>query len=381
MIKRLVMWALCLFGLIAPALAQTVSPPVPAPPKVGARAYVLIDHNSRQILTESHIDVAMEPASLTKIMTVYVVAKELQQGHIKLDDQVVVSENAWRASGSRMFIQVGTQVSVKDLLMGIIVQSGNDASVAIAEHVSGSEQVFAELMNQHAAKLGLKGTHFMNSTGLPDPDHYTTARDLATLATALIRDMPEIYEWFKIPKFKYNNITQPNRNLLLRRDPSVDGIKTGHTETAGYCLVASAKRENMRLTAVVLGTAGENARTTAAQALLNYGFRFYETHRLYTANQSVTKARIWKGNQDTVDLGFMEDLYVTVPRNQYQAIHTTIELGPKLIAPVTRGKPGGTLKVALGDKPLVQRPLVLLHSVEQGGIIGRLIDHIRLYFE
>src|ERR671930_1147016 len=240
MIERLVMWALCLFGVILHVLSRTVSP-VPAPAKVGARAYLLIDHNSRQILTESNIDMAMEPASLTKIMTVYVVAKELQQGHIKLDDQVVVSENAWRAPGSRMFIQVGTQVSVKDLLMGIIVQSGNDASVAIAEHVSGSEQVFAELMNQHAAKLGLKGTHFMNSTGLPDPDHYTTARDLAMLATALIRDMPEIYEWFKIPKFKYNNITQPNRNLLLRRDPSVDGIKTGHTETAGYCLVASTE--------------------------------------------------------------------------------------------------------------------------------------------
>ena len=380
MIKRLIMWALCLFGLIVPALAQTVSP-VPAPPKVGARAYLLIDHNSSQILAESHIDVAMEPASLTKIMTVYVVGKELQQGHIKLDDQIVVSENAWRASGSRMFIQVGTQVSVKDLLMGIIVQSGNDASVALAEHVSGSEQVFAELMNQHAAKMGLNGTHFMNSTGLPDPDHYTTARDLATLAMALIRDMPEIYEWFKIPEFKYNNIIQPNRNLLLRRDPSVDGIKTGHTETAGYCLVASAKRENMRLTAVVLGTAGENARVTAAQALFNYGLRFYETHRLYAANQPITKARLWKGKHDTVDLGLMEDLYVTVPRNQYQAIHTTMELEPKLIAPVTKGKPGGTLKVALGDKPLAQRPLVLLQSAEQGGIIGRLIDHIRLYLE
>ncbi len=374
-----VAWVACL-GLIAPAPAETV-PSVPPSPKVGARAYLLADSNSAQSLAESNIDVAMEPASLTKIMTVYVAAKELKEGHIKLDDQVVVSENAWRTSGSRTFIEVGKQVSVKDLLMGVIVQSGNDASVALAEHISGSEQVFAELMNQYAAKLGLAGSHFMNSTGLPDPDHYMTARDLATLSSALIRDFPEIYEWFKIREFTYNKITQPNRNRLLWRDPSVDGIKTGHTEAGGYCLVASAKRDDMRLIAVTLGTAGENIRAAAAQALLNYGFRFYETRRLYSANQPLIKARLWKGKENTVDLGLAEDLYVTVPRNQSKEIKTTMEPESKIIAPVAKGIPAGTLKVTLGGKELTSHPLVSLQSVEQGGIIGRLIDHIRLYFQ
>lgn len=379
MSNRLIAWVLCL-GLSASVFAEAVSS-VPAPPKIGGRAYLLVDHNSGQSLAESNVDVAMEPASLTKIMTVYVVAKELKEGHIKLDDQVVVSENAWRTPGSRMFIEVGKQVSVHDLLMGVIVQSGNDASVALAERVSGSEGVFAELMNQNAAKLSLSGSHFMNSTGLTDPDHYMTARDLATLSAALIRDFPEIYEWFKIREFKYNKITQPNRNRLLWRDPSVDGIKTGHTETAGYCLVASAKRDEMRLIAVTLGTAGENIRAAAAQALFNYGFRFYETRRLYSANQSLTKARLWKGKVDTVDLGLVEDLYVTAPRNQSKEIKTTVELDPKIIAPVPKGAPAGTLKVTLADKELTSRPLVLLQSIEQGGLIGRLIDHIRLYFQ
>ena len=379
MSNRFIAWVLFL-GLIVPVSAGTI-PSVPAPPSIGARAYLLIDYDSGQSLAESNADIAMEPASLTKIMTVYVIAKELKEGHIKLEDQIMVSEKAWRTPGSRMFVEVGRQVSVQDLLMGVIIQSGNDACVALAEHVSGSEQVFAELMNQYAAKLGLTGSHFMNSTGLPDPDHYMTARDLARLSSALIRDFPEIYEWFKVREFTYNKITQPNRNWLLQRDASVDGIKTGHTEAGGYCLVASAKRDNMRLIAVTLGMTGENIRATATQALLNYGFRFYETRRLYSANQPLIKARVWKGRADTVDLGLVEDLYVTAPRDQSKAIKTTMESGSKIIAPLATRTPIGTLKVTLGDKELTSRPLVLLQSVEQGGLVGRFIDHVQLYFQ
>ncbi|MEE8320566.1 MAG: D-alanyl-D-alanine carboxypeptidase family protein, partial [Gammaproteobacteria bacterium] len=287
---------------------------VPAPPRIKAISYLVMDHESGQILVAENIDEKLPPASLTKIMTVYVVAHELKSGKIRFDDKVVVSENAWRMPGSRMFIEVEKEVSVEDLLKGVIVQSGNDASVALAEYVSGSEDVFANMMNQHVARLGLSNTHFINSTGLPDEQHYTTARDMSTLAMAFIRDFPEIYEWHSIREFTFNGIKQHNRNKLLWRDQSVDGFKTGHTEEAGYCLVASAKRDNTRLISVVLGSDGTNARAKASQSLLNFGFRFYETHKLYGTNEVITSIKIWKGETDVLDLGIDHDLYITVPR-------------------------------------------------------------------
>ncbi len=355
--------------------------PVPGPPQVSGKAHLLVDFNSQQILAENNADQRLEPASLTKIMTVYVLANELKEGNISLNDEVVVSENAWKMGGSQTFIEVGKRVPVKDLLMGVVIQSGNDASVALAEHTAGSEEVFAAMMNEQADRLGLKDTHFMNSTGLPDPNHYTTARDLAAIGAALIRDFPETYALSKIKEFTFNGIVQHNRNKLLYRDGSVDGIKTGHTEAAGYCLVASAARQDMRLISVVLGSSTENDRTAATQALLNYGFRFYQTHRLYGANQPVTQIRVWKGAADQVDLGLGEDLYVTVPRRQYKELAAAMDLEANLIAPVAKGQKHGTLKVSLQGKELLRRPLHTLDEVAEGSLTGRLIDHLWLLLQ
>ncbi len=360
--------------------AQTAAQPIPAAPSVAARAYVLVDFYSGDILAGSNADQRMEPASLTKLMTAYTVFKELANGKIKLTDQATVSERAWRSEGSRTFVKVNTKVGLEDLLKGMIVQSGNDATVALAEHAAGSEESFVALMNQHAKEIGMEHTHFTNSTGLPNPDLYVTAADMAKLARALIHDFPEYYKWYSVKEFTYNGITQYNRNKLLWRDIGVDGVKTGHTDTAGYCLIASAKHDDMRLISVVLGTESENSRAKESEQLLNYGFRFYETHALYAAGKPLGTARVWKGVSRDLPLGLSEALYVTVPRGQYKSLAATLEVDMRIIAPVGKGERHGAVKVSLADKLLATRPLVALQDVAQGGWWRRLVDTVKLWF-
>ena len=367
--------------LLLVSLKAAASIPVPAPPKVAASGYLLIDFDSGKVLAESNADERLEPASLTKIMTAYAIFREIAEGNITLTEEVLVSEKAWRMPGSRMFIEVGKRVSVETLLKGLIIQSGNDASVALAEHVAGSESTFAELMNTHAQRLGMTNTHFINSTGLPHPDHYTTARDIARVAAASIKEFPDFYGWYSKKSFLFNDIKQHNRNKLLWRDKSVDGMKTGHTEAAGYCLVASAMRDDMRLISVVMGTRGENARAKESQALLNYGFRFFETHRLYTAGESLNNARIWKGEKQKLSLGLAEDLYVTIPRREYKNLKAEMELQPQITAPVSKGSVLGQVTVRLGDQDIARVPLTALETVAEGGLMQVAKDHILLWFE
>ncbi len=354
---------------------------VPAPPTIKASSYVVMDFNSGDILVEQNTEEKLPPASLTKIMTIYVVASELANGKISLEDEVLVSEKAWRTEGSRMFIEVNKKVKLDDLLHGVIIQSGNDASVALAEYISGTEGVFADLMNKHAEQLGMNSSHFVNSTGLPDPDHYTTASDLAKLAQALIRDYPEVYELHKIKEFTFNKIKQHNRNKLLWRDRSVDGIKTGHTEEAGYCLVASATREGMRLISVVMGTDGMNARAKASQAILNYGFRFFETHKLYSVGDLITSVKVWKADIDNLNLSINKDIYITVPRGQYEKLEPVVEVDKKIMAPVNKGDQKGVLNIMLENKNITTVPLLALESIAEGGIVNRLKDEVYLLFE
>jgi len=353
---------------------------LPAPPKVDATSYLVMDYQSGRIIVRHNIDKRVEPASLTKMMTVYIVAGEIASGNIHLNDMVPISEKAWRMPGSRMFVEVGDKVPVSKLLRGVVVQSGNDATVALAQYVSGSEDAFVSIMNQYAKQLGMKNTHFANSTGLPHKDHYSTAHDLAILARALIHDYPGEYKLHSIKQFTYDNIKQLNRNTLLWRDDSVDGVKTGHTESAGYCLVASAKRDGMRLISVVMGTPSEEARARDSQTLLNYAFRFYETHKLYAANQSITNSRIWKGDKDDFDLGIDKDLWVTIPRGKYKELDASINIPPVIIAPVQKGSVQGSLKVSLDGKQLAMRPLIALDTVNKGSLLDRLEDGIRLLF-
>lgn len=366
---------------VAVALPAGAATPIPGPPQVGARAYLLQDFDSGRILVAHNARERVEPASLTKLMTAYIVFSELRSGSIGLDDQVRVSEKAWRTGGSKMFIEVDKLVSVEDLLKGMIVQSGNDASVALAEHVAGSEDAFASLMNNYAATLGMQDTHFVNSTGLPHPEHYTTAYDLALLTRALIRDFPEYYRWYSQREFTYNNITQYNRNKLLWRDPSVDGVKTGHTKAAGYCLVASAKRGDMRLISVVLGARSESARAQETQKMINYGFRFFETRRLYQAGRPLTTVRIWKGEVEQLPLGLTEDLYITIPRKQADRLDTRMNTEPLIVAPAARGQIYGSLEVRLDDELVASRPLVALREVAEGSLVQRLSDEFLLLFE
>lgn len=362
---------------------EVVSAPllVPVPPKVKAKGYLLVDFNSGRVLAEKNADERMEPASLTKMLSSYVVAYELREGNIKLDDEVLISKKAWKMPGSRMFVEVGKKVPLESLLKGVIIQSGNDATVALAEHVAGSETAFASLMNQHAEALGMIGSNFVNSTGLPHKDHFTTPRDMYILARAIISDFPEHYKWYAIKEYKYNGIKQYNRNKLLWRDKFVDGVKTGHTESAGFCLVASAKRENMRLISVVLGTKSENARADESRKLLGYGFRFFETHQLYAANTVLTEAPIWKGEKKTVQLGIKEDLYVTVPRGQYKHLDASMNIESKIVAPASKGQEIGVVEVKLGDLDFASRSLVVLDSVESGTLFNNLMDEIKLLFE
>ncbi|OGT78701.1 MAG: serine-type D-Ala-D-Ala carboxypeptidase [Gammaproteobacteria bacterium RIFCSPLOWO2_02_FULL_52_10] len=377
---RILLFLMSIFAwLLSPVVTAVTL--VPAPPRINASSYLVMDYHSGRLVVNENADKRVEPASLTKIMTVYIAAKELAAGNIHLDDKVHVSEKAWRMTGSRMFIEVNKQVTVEELLHGIIIQSGNDASVALAEYIAGDEDVFAQLMNQQAKLLGMINTNFVNSTGLPHAEHYTTANDLALLARSLIREYPEIYAMHSLKEFIYNGIKQTNRNSMLWRDESVDGIKTGHTESAGYCLVASATREGMRLISVVMGTEGDNARINMTQVLLSYAFRFFETHKLYTANQVIQTGRIWKGDRESVDLGVNQDLYITIPKGTYKQLDASIELEPIIIAPVSVGEVKGTLKVKLEKQELVNQPLITLQSVGSGSVLGRFKDDVKLLFE
>ncbi len=370
-----------LFLLLVTSMVTAAPSLIPSPPRLAASGFVLMDYHSGQVLASSNEQQRLEPASLTKLMTAYVVFHEIENGRITLDDMVKISEKAWRMPGSRMFIEVGKEVSVRELLQGMIIQSGNDASVALAEFVAGSEENFVPLMNAHAENLGLKGTHFVNATGLPHEDHYTTPIDMAHLASALIRDYPEHYKWYSVKQYTYNNITQRNRNLLLDRDESVDGLKTGHTESAGFCLVASAKRDEMRLISVVMGTSSEKARAQESQKLLNYGFRFYETHRLYEAKAPLKEMRIYKGESESLPLGLASDLYVTVPRGQYKSLNASLSISRTLIAPVSVGQQLGNVSVTLGDEAIVERPLVALQQVAEGGLWQSIKDNTILLFQ
>ncbi len=371
--SRLSLFAGLLFFIVK---ATEAANPIftPTAPSVAASSFFLMDFNSGRILAEKEADKRLAPASLTKIMTVYVVFRELKAGNLKLDEKVTISQNAWETGGSKMFVEVNKQVPVEDLLQGVIIQSGNDASVALAEHVAGSEETFATMMNKEAARLGMTNSHFENSMGLPTPNHYSTARDLATLTQALIREFPDYYRWDSQKEYTYNKITQQNRNQLLWRDASVDGVKTGFTEEAGYCMVASAKREDMRLISVVMGTASPNARANESQSLLNYGFRFFETHRLYEAKTPLAEARIRKGVTSKLQVGVAEDIYVTAPRKHFSELKAETQVDKAIVAPINQGDTVGSLNVTLGGETILNKPLVAMESIAEGGIFRRLYD-------
>ena len=379
--KRLFYIALIAIFATFTSVSQAAPLPIPKPPSTGAKAFIIMDFNSQRVVAEQNSDQSVEPASITKLMTAYVVFNELASGNIALTDLVTISEKAWRTPGSRMFVEVGKQVSVQDLLLGMIVQSGNDATVALAEYIAGSEDTFAALMNKTAEEIGLKGSHFVNSTGLPDENHYMTAWDIAHLASLVIERHPEYYKWYSQKEYTFNDITQYNRNKLLWRDDSVDGVKTGHTDSAGYCLVTSAQKEGMRLITVVLGTGSANARADASQALLNYGFRFFETHKLYEAGAALATSRIWKGSSDSVSLGLDRILYVTIPRGQYGALDASMKIDNRIMAPVSAGTQLGSVQVRLGDDIVAEQPLVSLQEVAEGSFWQRITDEALLYFE
>ena len=376
-LRSLLVTALAALTLPTLVLAQQQ----PVAPTLAAKSWLLIESASGQELAAQAADNRLDPASLTKLMTAYITFSALKAGTIKLDQMVVVSEKAWRQEGSRMFIKVGTQVKVEDLIKGMIIQSGNDACVALAELIAGSEENFAQMMNKEAQRLGMKGTSFRNAAGLPDPNHYTTARDLATLAGALIRDFPEDYaKYYSLKEFTYNNIRQPNRNRLLWLDPSVDGVKTGHTEAAGYCLISSAKRDSRRLLAVVLGTTSDNVRAQESLKLLNFGFQAYEAVKVVAKDQAVSDLKVWKGKENTVKAGFRNDLVVAVPKGLGSHVKTELVANPTLVAPIAAGQKLGTLKVNIDDKPFGEYPVVALGDVPAAGIFGRAIDSMRLWF-
>jgi len=379
--------ALAQTPLPAPAPQPTMQPaPTPPPPSITGSAWLLLDYATGQVLAGDNIDARVEPASITKVMTSYVAAAELKAGKISADDRVTISEFAWRSGGagtdgSTSFLPLGSQVKFDDLLHGMIVQSGNDASIAIAEHVAGSEQAFAALMNQYAQRLGMAGSHFVNAHGLSDSEHYSTAHDIALLSQALIRDFPDEYAYYKLKEFTFNNIRQHNRNSLLWRDASVDGIKTGHHSGAGYCLASSALRDQQRLISVVMGSSSEKQRADDSLALLNWGFRFFETHILYAAAAPVADVKLWKGESDTVVLGLVAPLRITLPRGRYDDLKPSMDIPAQLLAPISKGQNIGTLRVSLDDKVLVERPLVALDDIAEGGLFKRLNDGFWLWWE
>ena len=361
-------------GVAVPA--QAAQALVPQPPQLAANAYILIDALTGKVIAETNADEVLAPASLTKMMTSYMLAYEVEAGHASLEDQVRISEKAWRTEGSRMFIQEGKLVKLEDLMRGVIIQSGNDASVAVAEHLAGSEEAFADLMNQHALRLGMTQTHFVNATGLPAEGHLTTARDLAILAMAIIRDFPKHYEVYSEKEFTFNKIRQPNRNKLLWRDSSVDGLKTGYTDAAGYCLVASSKKNGQRLISVVLGAEDTESRARESQKLITYGMRVFETHSLYDAQETITNARVWGGVEDYINLLLESELAVTIPRGQAKYIKATMEIDDGIQAPIVAGDILGKLVIILDTDVILERDLVASEDMRKGGFFKGLIDSV-----
>ncbi|GEN23875.1 D-Ala-D-Ala carboxypeptidase [Halomonas cupida] len=390
--RRIIASTLVCLSLVAPWVSAQQTPAVPQPdvpeplvmipasPQIAATSWILIDANSGRVLAERNPDERVPPASLTKLMTAYLVERELERGNIQPDDMVPISENAWRTGGSKMFVEVGTRVSVTDLLHGIVIVSGNDASVAMAEYLAGGEAPFADLMNQHAAQLGMENTHYVNATGLPADNHYSSARDLMRLARHIILDYPEHYAIYSQKSFSYNGIDQNNRNRLLWRDDSVDGLKTGWTDAAGYCLVSSAQREDMRLISVVLGTSSEEARAQETQKLLSYGFRYYETLKLYDQGAVLNTPRVWEGTSSELKVGVDRDVYMTVPRSRNDELTARLDINESLVAPIAAGQQVGTMEVRLGDEVVGERPLVALEAVEQGGFFKRMFDKVHRFF-
>ncbi len=366
----------CFFSLSVSAAPSII----PKAPSIAAKSYILMDASSGEVLVEHNADQALPPASLTKLMSSYIVNNELTYQNIREDERVRVSVKAWKTGGSKMFIREGTYVPVLDLLKGLIIQSGNDATIALAEHISGTEEAFVDVMNQYAEQIGMTNTRFKNSTGLPADGHLSTARDMAKLAQRLIQDHPERYKLYSQKEFTYNNIPQRNRNLLLFWDPKVDGLKTGHTDDAGYCLVSSAVQDGMRLIAVVMGASSERARARESQKLLTYGFRYFETHKLFEKGDEIQKAEVWLGQTNEFNLGVQDSIYITVPRGQKGNLDVSYSIDKVIKAPVQTGLEYGRLKVELEGRTLVDKPLVATQDVEQAGFLARLWDHIKLFF-
>jgi D-alanyl-D-alanine carboxypeptidase (penicillin-binding protein 5/6) len=367
-------------GFILMATASVAFTAVPSAPQLSARSYVLMDYSSGEIIASKDEHERVAPASLTKLMTAYIAEQEIASGKLKLTDKVMISEKAWRAEGSRMFLEVNKEVTVEELMRGIIIQSGNDASTAIAEHIAGSENAFVDLMNQQAATIGMNDTHFMNATGLPDDQQYSSAYDMALLAQAIIRNSENTYAMYKEQWFVFNDIRQPNRNRLLWWDDSVDGLKTGHTDSAGYCLVASAEKNNMRLISVVMGAKSDAVRAEESKQLFTYGFRFYESKEIFPANAVLLTQSVWKGSESEVPVGTIDPLRIVLPRDDNQNLETVVSVNDKVIAPIAQGQALGTVQIISGDKVLVERPIVALQAVEEGGWFKRMWDSILLFF-
>jgi D-alanyl-D-alanine carboxypeptidase (penicillin-binding protein 5/6) len=369
--------AILVFSAFALASAHAAVP-IPKPPTISARAHILVDYDSGRVLAEGNADERMEPASLTKVMTAYIAFEALKEGRLKPAEEIPVSEHAWRSEGSRSFVQVGTRIPAEVLIKGMIVQSGNDATIAVAERLGGTEEAFAQMMNAYAQKLGMTHSHFDNSTGLPGATHYTTARDMALLARAVIRDFPQYYKLYSLREFVWNNIRQQNRNGLLERDPSVDGIKTGHTQSAGYCLATSAKRDGMRLVSVVFGTASMKAREDASAALLNYGFTFFETVKVKGRGEKVLAPRLYRGAEEHVVIAPRSDVYVTVGRGDAAAVRTSATAQEPLVAPATTAKALGEMVVSVGADTVTRVPLYPVKAVPEGGWWTRMVDGVML---
>jgi len=380
-IIRSISSSLIFASMSLPTLAHA-NAQVPPPPSLAVKAYLLTDYNSGHVIAAKNAKMRVEPASLTKVMTAYLSLKAVKNGHLQLDQTLAVSEKAWKAEGSKMFIEPNKPVTVDELLHGMITASGNDASITLAEGIASSEALFADMMNQEAQRLGMKNTHYMNATGLPDPQHYSTAEDLGKLATALVTDFPEEYKrLYSVKEYQYNNIKQPNRNRLLWLDPYVDGMKTGHTESAGYCLIASAKRDNTRRISVVLGAPTDAARVTESQKLLNYSFQFFDSTLVYKKSQHVNQLKVWKGSENQINSTVANDLYLTLPKGEYNKVKAVIASTQPLIAPIKKGQVVGTVKFMLNGKIIDQRPLVAAKTVGAAGILGRAWDSIKLLMQ
>ena len=374
--------ALTVFSQSFAQLSFAESAQIPPPPSLAVKAYLLKDFNSGHIIATQNSDMRVDPASLTKIMTAYLSFKAVKNGHLQLTQTLPVSLLAWKVEGSKMFIEPNKPVTVDELLHGMIIQSGNDASIALAEGIASTEPLFADMMNKEALRLGMKNTHYMNATGLPDPQHYTTAADLALLATALIHDFPADYQrLYSTKEYRYNNITQPNRNRLLWLDPSVDGMKTGHTESAGYCLISSAKRDGVRRLSVVLGAATDADRATESQKLLNYGFQFIDSSLVYKQGQAISQLKVWKGAENKVATTVAEDLYITLAKGDYAKVKAVIASKQPLLAPIKKGQVVGSIKFSLDGKVIDERPLVAANDIEAAGFLGRAWDSIKLLIQ